>query len=747
MKLFPTSKHFFTVALMVILACGGTQNIFCQQKNADSLRIALRKDPKNLKLNSLLYDALKKISDDSASRFIDKMLIAGEDKNDSVLISEAYNFKATLVFDQGKTNESVLFYKKALAYIQSKQDSASLSLNGTINKNLAYALSKGGEFKESEPYFNKAIDLFGKIKDSLGIAETYLRYGQLLKDLGSYDKAALLLFQGLGIAERRNDDKLIGKLMNNIANVYNGMGKYDDAINFYKQSIDYKIKSGQTGEIGNTYGNIGVTYYSLKKFDLALTFYRKALPLKLQNNDKRGAATTINNIGLAFFEMKQYDSSEVYLLSSLKMREEFADELGIASSNASLGNLYVKMNQPAKAIPYLESATKLADKNGALEILSRAYLYSSFAYNALGKYKEAYDCSKKYIDVSDSLLKQENLKQSEEMKAKYESVKQEEKIKDMQNQQIQDQLKRDADEAEQKQNKYILIAVGIIAMIIAWQSYVRQRDQKKSQKVLQTAYNEIETKNKNITDSIRYAQRIQRSILPDPIEFKRLFKNSFVLYKPKDIVSGDFWWIHETPDKEMVIAVADCTGHGVPGAFMSVMGTDILAQATKNKTINNCEAALHFLDQGVRAQLKQTGGDDESRDGMDIAIMMIDLKNKKAQFAGALRPLVIVREGKLIEYPASRFSIGGAFSGEKKFVNHDIEIQSGDMIYLFTDGFGDQFGGPNGKKYKTAKLKELLVSIANLSPEEQSAKLENAFNKWKGDLEQVDDICVAGIRV
>jgi serine phosphatase RsbU (regulator of sigma subunit) len=535
-------------------------------------------------------------------------------------------------------------------------------------------------------------------------------------------------------------------MLNNIANVYSVMGKFEDAITFYQKSIEYKIRSGQTGEVGNTYGNIGVTYFGEQKFDLALQFYRKALPLKLQNNDQRGAATTINNIGLAFFEMRIYDSCEIYLLRGLDMRTQFSDELGIASSEAALGNLYVKLNQPAKAITYLDKARTLAEKNGALEILSRIYIYSSWAYSALGKYKEAYDNSKKYIDVSDSLLKQENLKQSEEMKAKYESVKQEEEIKDMQNEKRASELKVAADEAKQKQKRYVLIAVALIGIIIGANALLRQRANKKSRLVLEKAYSEIETKNKNITDSIRYAQRIQQSILPDAENFKKCFQKSFVLYKPKDIVSGDFYWIYETPNHEMVIAVADCTGHGVPGAFMSVMGTDILSQATKVERINNCESALHFLDEGVRHQLKQTGGDDESRDGMDIAIALIDFKNKKAQFAGALRPLVLVRNGKLIEYAAARFSIGGAFNGEKKFVNHEFEIQSGDMIYLFTDGFSDQFGGPNGKKFKTARLKELLISISHLSAEEQISKLESTLNDWKKDLEQVDDICVAGIR-
>jgi serine phosphatase RsbU (regulator of sigma subunit) len=395
----------------------------------------------------------------------------------------------------------------------------------------------------------------------------------------------------------------------------------------------------------------------------------------------------------------------------------------------------------------LKDAVAICRKNGAKETRLRALGSLANAYRCLGQFHEAADYLQAYINLNDTLLKESSLRQAEEMKVKYETVKQEQRIKDLQAERVAAQLKDAADDAKEKQKQYIIWGVALFALLLIAFLVIRQRENQKSKLVLQKAYNEIETQNKNITDSIRYAQRIQRSILPDPQNFKAIFPNAFIFYKPKDIVSGDFWWIYKTPQGENIIAIADCTGHGVPGAFMSVMGSDILAQTAKNKDVDNPATALNFLDEGVRQQLRQTGSDDESRDGMDIALAAFNFVEKKVQFAGALRPLLLVRDGKLHEYEAARFSIGGAYSGQKKFFNHVIDVQQGDMIYLFTDGFSDQFGGPKGKKFKTAKLKELLISISPLSHDQQQAKLEESFAQWKGQLEQVDDICVAGIRI
>jgi serine phosphatase RsbU (regulator of sigma subunit) len=258
---------------------------------------------------------------------------------------------------------------------------------------------------------------------------------------------------------------------------------------------------------------------------------------------------------------------------------------------------------------------------------------------------------------------------------------------------------------------------------------------------------EIEEKNKSITDSITYAKRIQQAILPHDEEFGRLLPGSFVLYLPKDIVSGDFYWISRKDD-QVFVAAADCTGHGVPGALMSMIGNALLNEIVNEKNITSPPAILQHLHTGIRLLLKQDQLHGETRDGMDIALCRIDMRSRALEYAGAMRPLYIVSGGELKEIKADKYPIGGLQEAEeRKFTGHALALSPGDMIYLSSDGFADQFGGDKGKKFMVKKFQQLLEEIYALPPGEQRARVKNVFEQWKGNLEQVDDVLVIGIRI
>jgi two-component system, sensor histidine kinase LadS len=262
----------------------------------------------------------------------------------------------------------------------------------------------------------------------------------------------------------------------------------------------------------------------------------------------------------------------------------------------------------------------------------------------------------------------------------------------------------------------------------------------------------IEEKNKEITDSINYAKRIQHAILPSDEELKEYFTESFVLYQPKDIVSGDFYWSISTTTndkkKVSVISAIDCTGHGVPGAFMSIMGYTILNQTKQQQGVNCPADVLNFLNSQLSDVLKQRKTENTIRDGMDMSICAVDYSSNQIQFAGANNPIYLIRNKELIEYKADKQPIG-AYIDERvtPFTNHTIATQKGDCLYLFTDGYADQFGGPKGKKFKNQQFKELLIEVSALPMETQKQTLKNKINDWKGSLEQVDDILVIGIRI
>ncbi|MBI3136631.1 MAG: SpoIIE family protein phosphatase [Bacteroidetes bacterium] len=305
-------------------------------------------------------------------------------------------------------------------------------------------------------------------------------------------------------------------------------------------------------------------------------------------------------------------------------------------------------------------------------------------------------------------------------------------------------------EAHAKLFKNLVITFGIFLLIaIVMLRLVRQiaRADEEAKRKIEESNQIITQKNKDILDSINYAKRIQSAILAPKEEIFAVFDNCFILYKPKDIVSGDFYYFSNV-EGHGLIAAADCTGHGVPGALMSMIGNDLLNHITRERKVTNPAEALDLLHKGITNVLKQDGRHGETRDGMDIALLSFDLKNKnRLQYAGAYRALCMVRDGEMIEYKANKFPIGNASMERGNFTNNEIEVRSGDMCYFFTDGYADQFGGDQGKKFMMKKFHRLLVEVSTLPISEQEKKLDEAIETWRGDHEQVDDILVIGIRI
>lgn len=299
----------------------------------------------------------------------------------------------------------------------------------------------------------------------------------------------------------------------------------------------------------------------------------------------------------------------------------------------------------------------------------------------------------------------------------------------------------------------ILLAIATLYLFISYRTKKLKRDKislevevSKRTKELNDANVTIKRKNKDITDSINYAKRIQSALLPDDTEIRYTFDSFFYLYKPKDIVSGDFYWFHDFGEL-VVCAVGDCTGHGVPGALMSVICVTQINKHVKSDAVKSPEHALNLINDGIVDTLKQQEVNVNSYDGMDIAMCAYNKKTKVLDYSGAYRPLIIVRNKKLLEYAPNRFSLGGEIIDSKKYIGHSIQLESNDCVYMFTDGYPDQFGGPKGKKYMSKRFKKLLVDISDKSFPDQREILENSFKDWMLDNEQVDDILVMGFKV
>ncbi len=256
----------------------------------------------------------------------------------------------------------------------------------------------------------------------------------------------------------------------------------------------------------------------------------------------------------------------------------------------------------------------------------------------------------------------------------------------------------------------------------------------------------LQQQNEDIIDSIQYAQKIQNAMLPSIGKITEYLTDGFVLYMPKDLVSGDFYWYYKK-DNKLFLAVGDCTGHGVPGALVSVMGNSVFKDVVEKRGIEQPSEILKAVDLSINNLLQQEDGYDIMSDGMDVSLVVVDLDTKMLTFSGAMRPLWIVRNNEVIDIKGDRFPIGYFHGIAKMFTDKQVQLQERDYIYLFSDGYADQFGGIKNKKFNSKKLKELLVSINNMNGEDQVGFLEYALKNWRQDIEQTDDICMVGLKV
>lgn len=373
-----------------------------------------------------------------------------------------------------------------------------------------------------------------------------------------------------------------------------------------------------------------------------------------------------------------------------------------------------------------------------------AYRNLSSVNEHLGNFEKALSYNKLYSSSKDKILNEESLKQTAELNTRYETDKKEKEILLL----SKDQQLKNKTLKEQRLIRIGLMIGIVLCLILSFLLFNRYRFKKKANLILEQQKEEIHQKNVLITDSIDYAKTIQEAILPDEEKLHSYFPEHFIVNKPKATVSGDFYWIGKK-DHYIVCAVADCTGHGVPGAFMSLLGHNILENVIQRESSIHPAAILTALNKEIVARFSK--GDDQQtvKHGMDIAIISIDLLKKQVQYAGARNPLYLVRENELTEIKADRQSTGIVYHDQREvtYTNHILDLKAQDMLYLFSDGYADQKGGPDKKKFYYAPFKELLCGMSHLPLIDQKQKLEETINSWMGEGEQIDDILVMGIRI
>ncbi|MCK4661320.1 MAG: tetratricopeptide repeat protein [Bacteroidales bacterium] len=612
-------------------------------------------------------------------------------------------------------------------------------------------------------YYKKRLKISIELNDKSGISSCYNNMGILNKNQGNYIEAIICYQNSLKIFEELNDKLNISKCLSNIGNLHIYQSDFLKALDYNEKALKIKYEINDKKGIADCYNGIGYIYTKMNNYLKAIEYYQKALKIKEEIGDKRGISHCYNHIGNNYKNKKNYKKAIEYIRKSLKYKQEMGDKRGISFVFTDIADIYLLQNNYSKSIELNCKALEISKEIGDKHQIQSAYQSLSKNYEKLNNYKKAFEYNILYIEMHDSIFNEEKHKQIAELETKYQTEKKEQEIK-LQKAELD---KKEIKIKQQTTQKYAFLCGFILVAMLGLVVLYSYRQKKKANILLAKQNDEIlqqkeeittqrdeiviqrdtiTIQKEEITDSIKYAKRIQTAVLPDENTVKQVLSEHFVLFKPKDIVSGDFYWMIQKEDKIILVA-ADCTGHGVPGAFMSMLGISFLNEIIIKHKITTASEILNKLRTYVKETLGQTGETGEAKDGMDIALCIFDYKNMKLQYSGAYNPLYIIRNSELLETKADKMPIGIHIKEKESFTNHDININKGDAIYMFSDGYADQFGGENESKFKTKPFKDLLINIQNESMSKQKEILDKTIEDWKGNLEQIDDITVIGIRI
>jgi len=553
--------------------------------------------------------------------------------------------------------------------------------------------------------------------------------------------------------EATGDDRMIAILNNNTGILYKEMQLFDKAEEYYLKSLEGHLKLGNKKEVADLYNNLGTVFKQRKILDSALLYFDKALALYQEANHIKDQGNAYLNKADIYVIQKKFDEARESIAYTFKVSRAAKDVAVEANAYATIGRLQLSLNHVDSAIYNCKKGYDLATELDNKPFLAGNCSCLEEAYVAAGNYKKAYEYKSEYQEIDTYLTGEKTAQAVSEKQFEFEIQKMDlaDSIQRIEAQNIHD-AELDAknailDTKKAQQNMlYILIAFLVLVALLILRSF---RLKKKDNVTITLQKEIVEEKNREITDSINYAKRIQAAILPPPKLIKELLPESFVLYLPKDIVAGDFYWLEEKDD-QVLFAAADCTGHGVPGAMVSVVCNNGLNRSVREKGLVDPGQILDMTRDIVIQEFEKS--EEEVKDGMDIGLCALHKTGAgigdgwKLKFAGANNPLWIIRNGEFLETKGDKQPIG-KFGEPKPFTTYNVEVLTGDTIYLSTDGYADQFGGEKGKKLKSANFKKLLLSIQSLPMPQQKLRLEDAFHEWKDDLEQLDDVCVIGVRL
>ncbi len=646
-------------------------------------------------------------------------------------------------------------YNLALKLIQSDDKQIkNFAQNKFANacNNIGYAYMHKGDISSAIKYYQQSLKIRMEIKDNNGIAQSLVNIGYLLEQKGDIAKALENYHNGLLYYEKGGDKSGVAYALNNIGFIYQKQDDLNKALEYYLKSKKIREDIGDKHGLSQSLTNIGAIYKNQNNYEDALKTHLQSLQIQKELGDNSGIANSFNNIGYIYEYKNDYGLALDYYQKSFEIRDMIGEKKGKANSLNNIARIYYLKNNLPYALDKAKLSFKLSQELGFPENISNASNLLATIYNREGKYKDAVVMYQLYIKMHDSINNESIRKNAAKQQLRYEygkravadSVKYAElqKVKEAQILAQQSQI------SQEKIKRWAMFGGLFLVLIFAMFMFNRVKITQRQKVIIEIQKKDVELqkemveeKQKEILDSINYAKRIQYTLLAHQELLNQNIADYFVLFKPKDIVSGDFYWATQKNDL-FYLAVCDSTGHGVPGAFMSLLNISFMNEAINEKNILEPNKIFDY----VRSRLITSISQDGAQDGMDGILLCFNKTKSIITYSAAQNAPILVQKGEMIKLISDKMPIGKGIK-EQPFELYNLPYEKGDMIYLYTDGFADQFGGPRGKKFKYNQLNELLVKLVNEKAEKQKENLTKSFLEWKGKMEQVDDVLIIGIRV
>lgn len=709
-----------------------------------------------------LSETIRSKNPDKALSYALSAIKISKETNDYELWNKAEYLAGFAYYIQNDFSEAIVHFEKSLEISETHDfaEGKAAALNRMGN---TYQLM--GQYEQALKFYQQALIINKEIDNNQEIARNLTNLGSIFRMFGNYEQAINQHLEALKIYEELQNNEGIAWSALNIARLFKMMKNYDKSIEYINQSLKIyrKIEEDNQVRVGVTLclKEFGDVYSEMGDFDKAIEYINRVLDMNKKSGNNLGVANSLSMLGKIYFDAGEYQKATSFLKRARSLKDSLNDHTEITSILRYLGKINLIKGNVSQATKDLKNSLDFAINQNLKEDVKEAFLALSELYENTGNHPKALEYFKLYTGLKDSL----NNQKISELELQYEFDKVQRQIEF-------EQKQKDAEQEARLQKQKIFTWVFVTGFIFVfifsvfiYKSYQRkkrtniiltqqkkeieqQKDEIEAQRDFVTKQrDQIAHQNEIITDSIEYAKRIQSALLPQENYLSKILAQHFVFMKPKNIVSGDFFWVSEKQGK-IIVAVADCTGHGVPGAFMSMLGVAFLNEIVNNSTTIAPNKILNQLRDYIIESLHQEYGYSGSKDGMDMALITIEKETMNLEYAGAYNQIIIIRKGELNEIKADKMPIGiHAVKVDKEFTNHQFQLQKDDMVYLFSDGYVDQFGGKDGMKLKLKPFKELLLKIYEQPVESQQKKLESYMEKWQGDFSQLDDMIVMGIRV